>query len=155
MQELMKTPLCEFWHSPIVRVVPEDSLAEFLDLDCEGSPVVDSEWGELVGYLSQSDVARMLWSSRRSLRECKVLDAMTACCHTCSPRAQLGEAVELMLSHKIHGLVLAENELPLARVSALDVIYEVWRVLLQQSGALPLKRRRTLTSLTTPTRQAG
>lgn len=155
MQDLMKTPLADFWHAPVARVVPEDSLAEFLDLDCEGSPVVDAEWGELVGYLSQSDVARMLWSSRRSLRECKVLDAMTACCHTCSPQARLGEAVELMVSHKIHGVVLAENDQPLARVSALDVIYEVWRVLLQQSGALPLKRRKAFASLSRPTRQVG
>ncbi|MBS2033903.1 CBS domain-containing protein [bacterium] len=155
MQDLMNTPLSEFWHAPVARVVPEDSLAEFLELECEGSPVVDPDFGELVGYVSQSDVARMLWSSRRCLRECKVLDAMTACCHTCLPGARVAEAVELMVEHRIHGVVVAEYEQPVARLSALDVIYEIWRVLMDHSGAMPLKRRKTSTNPIASIRQAG
>ena len=155
MHRLMNLALSDFWQAPVVRLVPDDSLADFLELQCEGAPVVDPDFGELVGYLSQSDVARMLWSSRRNLRDCKVLDAMTACCHTCSPGARLGEAVEMMLQYRIHGVVVAENEVPIARLSALDVVYEIWRVLLEQSGARPLKRRKTAPSQPGLIRQAG
>lgn len=146
LQAWLEMPVGEVMVSPVHRVSSDYHLSFFVEL-CDyhrisGAPVVESGSGQLVGHISQPDVARLLWSTERPLSHYLVLDAMTACCHTCSPEATLGSAIQQLVDYGIHRLVVAQEQRPVGIVTALDLMYVLWRELQLQYQTVPLERVR-------------
>jgi CBS domain-containing protein len=137
---------------------PEQSLGELTELlslhQISGAPVVDDQ-GNLLGVVSQSDVAAYLgglysdeirgaagfyqgylgrFSSAdpavlRLLETQSVRDLLTPLVYSIGPEASLDEVIDLMLSQHVHRLPVVDQGKLVGLVSTLDVLRFVrdWR----------------------------
>lgn len=135
---LFQQKLLEVMSRPVISVHPEDSLEHFMRLvdhhAISATPVIDPEKGQMVGLVSQADVALRLRSNRRSLAESQALDVMTPFAFRLLPDKSLQQALEMMVTQSIHRVVLVDDEArPEGILTALDVV----RLVLSQASNQP------------------
>jgi CBS domain-containing protein len=100
-------------------------------LDETTLPVVDAH-ERLVGMIDAKDLASVVLPIARKKgkefiggkypMEIYVKSLMSHAPPAVDPDASLGEIVELMLSHKLHSIVITRNELPVGIITQLDLV---------------------------------
>ena len=148
--QLPPRTLADIMTSPVLTARAEQPLREVVEMlgrhRIAGVPVL-SEEGELVGVISQSDVAahvacawaevppaadpsrffQSLWISDPDLHERMTADTpvgevMAAYVHFATPDTPLDEAADLMLAHGIHRIVVLQGSELIGIVSSLDLL---------------------------------
>lgn len=117
----MRTEFVHDWMTThLVVVTPETSFAEAERIMRQRMirrlPVVEN--GRLIGILTFGDVRKArpseatsltVWEIKEQLNKLKVKDVMTYHPITIAPESSVGEAAQLMLQHKIGGLVVVNH----------------------------------------------
>lgn len=134
----------DLMQSPVVTVAPDLSLSDMVECfrrqQIRGAPVVDQ--GQLVGVISLSDLAREnhlnqqmvenefyvnpSWGSieveLRDLSEQKVADLMTSRVVSVEADSEVVEAVEVLLNHRIHRLIVVNRGEVTGILSVTDLV---------------------------------
>ncbi|GAB4224226.1 MAG: CBS domain-containing protein [Acidobacteriota bacterium] len=145
----MRTPVSELMTRDVAVVTTDTEIHElerlFLEKKIHGTPVVDAD-GRLVGVISQTDL--LAWHFNNGIdgsgfyeapempdpegvRDLRVSDirtatvgeVMTPLVHAIRETATAGEAAERMLRHRIHRLIVVDENLRVRGiVSAMDLL---------------------------------
>lgn len=109
---------------PVVTCLLEQTLGELLELlslhSISGVPVVDDE-GNLLGMVTQSDVAAFL-SGQPWSPDTTVAQLYSPTVHSVEPEAGLREVVARMLREHVHRLPVVRSGKLVGLVSTLDVL---------------------------------
>lgn len=92
-----------------------------------GAPVVDHE-GKMVGLISRTDVIGRLFR-QGSIDKVKVEDVMTPFIFRVTPHDPLERLVDIMLSARIHRVVVTLEDRPVGIVTTLDLLSDYQRLL--------------------------
>lgn len=94
--------------------------AFFADHERTWAPVV-GDGGEIVGVISESDIARLNGQGSDALK--RRAWQISTYRPVCVPRdARIGEVAQLMVEHRIHHVVIAEGRSILGVVSSMDFV---------------------------------
>jgi CBS domain-containing protein len=124
---LQKTAVREVMHRGVITCGPDTALKEVARImnatDVHALIVVD-EQGRAVGVVSHMDMLRAFGQDLYAL---KAEDVMTREVLSIRPEAYLSEAVEVMLKHRVHRLLVCNEEgIPLGVISTTDIIDAMW-----------------------------
>jgi CBS domain-containing protein len=127
---LQKTSVREIMHRGVITCTPETALKEVARImnatDVHALFVVDAH-EVVLGVISHMD---MLRAFEQDLYEQKAADVMTTEIVSVSPETYVAEAVQLMLEHRVHRLLVATDregqKAPLGIISTTDVIDAMW-----------------------------
>jgi len=141
MQEFVQSPVADVMTQPAITISPDDTLLHFETLtqrhSISAAPVVDAERGDMVGLVSQVDVALRLRTTLHSLDSSLALDVMTPFAFRVTPEKPLGKALSMMVDQHIHRVIVVDDRMvPVGVITALDI----FRLALEQIGA-PLSPR--------------
>ena len=100
--------------------IPE--LAEILSVQHVGAVLVTDAAGDMVGIISERDVARGVHGHGQALFSASVADLMTREVITCGPENSVSDIVRLMNDHGIRHLPVMQDERPIGIVSMRDVV---------------------------------
>jgi CBS domain-containing protein len=114
-------------HRGVITCGPDTALKEVARImnatDVHALIVVD-EQGRAVGVVSHMDMLRAFGQDLYAL---KAEDVMTREVLSIRPEAYLSEAVEVMLKHRVHRLLVCNEEgIPLGVISTTDIIDAMW-----------------------------
>lgn len=120
----------EVMHRGVITCAPDTPLKEVARImnatDVHALFVVDENQA-VQGVVSHWD---MLRAFGRDLYDLRAADLMSREVRSVSPEASLAEAVEMMLQHRVHRVLVAREEggvkVPLGIVSTTDVIDAMW-----------------------------
>lgn len=143
LRVLTNDPVSAVMTHPVITIVPDDSLAHFETLtqrhSISATPVVDAARGDMVGLVSQVDVALRLRTTLHSLENSLALDVMTPFAFRLAPEKPLSQALALMVEQHIHRVIVVDDRMvPVGVITALDV----FRLGLQRMGFPPGLRSR-------------
>ena len=113
--------------STAITIQPCDTIAALSELLREnriGAAVVTSDAEEIVGVISERDIAYGLSIHKASLFKMPVSELMTETVITCSPNDQVGRIASTMLSRNIRHLPVEENGRLVGMVSIRDILKE-------------------------------
>ncbi len=96
--------------------------ARFLAEKRIGAAVVVGGQGEVVGIISERDIARAYAQHGAGLADLIVKNLMTAPVVTCSPDTSIADAAQLMDSHHIRHLPVVEGTRLIGMVSIRDIV---------------------------------
>jgi len=127
---LQNTAVREIMHRGVITCAPSTPLKEVARVmnatDVHALIVVD-ERDVVLGVVSHMD---MLRGFGKDLHDQTAGDIMTSEVLSISPETRVAEAVELMLKHRVHRLLVAREEggekIPVGILSTTDVIDAVW-----------------------------
>lgn len=114
--------------SGVVRCHPDANLAEVAEMmwkaDCGIVPVVNAS-EEVVGVVTDRDIAISLGTRGQRAADVRVADVMTTNVVTCAPADRLGEALALMQRHRVRRLpVVGIGGVLLGMLSLNDVLVQ-------------------------------
>jgi CBS domain-containing protein len=114
--------VAEFMTSDVLAVAPEDTIGEAAQKMVENgvSSVVVSDFGRLIGILTERDLTRAV-AGRTHSSEARVREWMTADPITVSASTPVEEAARTMLDQGFRHLPVVEDERPVGIVSIRDV----------------------------------
>ncbi len=157
----MNTPVSELMTRDVAVVTTDTEIHElerlFLEKKIHGTPVVDAE-GRLVGVISQTDL--LAWHFNNAIdgasfyqapempdpegvrnlrisdiRTATVGEVMTPLVHAIRETASAAEAAERMLRHRIHRLIVVDEQLHVCGiVSAMDLLRLLPGVVARRGG---------------------
>lgn len=118
----------EVMTSGVVRCPPDANLAEVAELmwkaDCGIVPVVNAR-DEVVGVITDRDIAIALGTRGQRAADVRVADAMTTNVVTCAPEDRLDDALDLMRRHRVRRLpVVGIGGVLLGLLSLNDVLVQ-------------------------------
>ncbi len=127
---LQKTTVREVMHRGVITCSPDTALKEvarIMNATDVHALIVVNERGLAQGVVSHMD---MLRAFGRDLYALKAEDVMTREVLSIRPEAPLAEAVEMMLKHRVHRLLVCGEEggekVPLGVISTTDIIDAMW-----------------------------
>ena len=97
-----------------------DVVSLFEEKLISGAPVVDDE-GRMVGIVTRTDVISRLFREG-SITSTRVQDVMTPFVFRVTPHDPLTRLLEIMLSARIHRVVVTLDERPVGMVTTLDLL---------------------------------
>ena len=114
--------LADLMTSDVLSVAPEDTIGEAAQkmVDREVSSVAVSDYGRLIGILTERDLTRAV-AGRTHSSEARVREWMTADPVTLPPSASPQEAAEIMLERGFRHVPIVEGERAIGIVSIRDV----------------------------------
>jgi len=116
--------------TPLAHVV-----AMFEERLISGAPVVDST-GKMLGLVSRTDVIGRLFR-QGSIDHAHVEDVMTPFVFRVTPHDPLERLVDIMLSARIHRVVVTLEDRPVGIVTTLDLLADYQRMLGQDAPVMP------------------
>lgn len=136
LRALVEEPAAALMTHPVITVFPDETLVHFENLtqlhSISATPVVDAERGDMVGLVSQVDVALRLRTTLKSLEDSQALDVMTPFAFRIAPEKLLGQALTMMVEQHIHRVIVVDDlNVPVGVITALDVL----RLALLRMGA--------------------
>ncbi len=127
---LQKTTVREVMHRGVITCSPDTALKEvarIMNATDVHALIVVNERGLALGVISHMDMLRAFGQDLYAL---KAEDVMTHEVLSVRPEAPLAEAVEMMLKHRVHRLLVCseegEEKVPLGVLSTTDVIDAMW-----------------------------
>lgn len=127
---LQKTTVREVMHRGVITCSPDTALKEvarIMNATDVHALIVVNERGLALGVVSHMDMLRAFGQDLYAL---KAEDVMTREVLSVRPEAPLAEAVEMMLKHRVHRLLVCSEEgdekVPLGVISTTDVIDAMW-----------------------------
>jgi CBS domain-containing protein len=116
------TAVSEFMTKDVLAVAPEDTIGEAAQkmVEARVSSVVVSDFGRLIGILTERDLTRAV-AGRTHSSEARVREWMTADPVTVSQSTPVEEAAKTMLEQGFRHLPVVEDERPVGIVSIRDV----------------------------------
>jgi predicted transcriptional regulator len=125
-ENFLAQPIGRLSRPDLKYVTPSQSLLDFLKLSQEytfsGAPVVDPQTGDLVGMLSQCDLARRLCNGPGDVGMAKVADLMSPFSFRLDCQESLLHATHLLLRQRIHRVVVSDGLKPVGVLSVLDIL---------------------------------
>ena len=114
--------VAELMTQDVLTVAPEDTIGEAAQkmVDREVSSVAVSDYGRLIGILTERDLTRAV-AGRTHSSEARVREWMTADPVTLPPSASPQEAAEIMLERGFRHVPIVEGERAIGIVSIRDV----------------------------------
>lgn len=114
--------LADFMTREVLAVAPEDTIGEAAQKMVEAgvSSVVVSDFGRLIGILTERDLTRAV-AGRTHSSEARVREWMTADPITVSQSTSVEEGARIMLEQGFRHLPVVEDERPIGIVSIRDV----------------------------------
>ncbi len=109
----------------VVTVSPEATVTELLALLAEhgiGAVVATSGEGEVVGIVSERDIARHLHTRGAAVLDAPVGDIMTRKVHTCTEHDQVADLAVQMTERRIRHLPVLRDDRLYALVSIGDIV---------------------------------
>jgi CBS domain-containing protein len=114
--------LADLMTSDVLTVAPEDTIGEAAQkmVDREVSSVAVSDYGRLIGILTERDLTRAV-AGRTHSSEARVREWMTPDPVTLPPSASPSEAAEIMLDRGFRHIPVVDGERAIGIVSIRDV----------------------------------
>jgi CBS domain-containing protein len=114
--------LADLMTSDVLSVAPEDTIGEAAQkmVDGEVSSLAVSDYGRLIGILTERDLTRAV-AGRTHSSEARVREWMTPDPVTLAPSASPKEAAEIMLDRGFRHIPVVEGERAIGIVSIRDV----------------------------------
>jgi crotonyl-CoA carboxylase/reductase len=118
----------ELMHKGVIACAPGDSLESVAKImtDNDIHAVMVMEDNRAVGMVSQTDM--VLARQGRTAQDARKMTAravMTPGCASCDVGDTVAEAVSNMTGHRIHRLVVTENDVPVGVISMTDVVRKI------------------------------
>ncbi len=130
MTYLDRTTVQDAMHRGVITCAPDTPLkkvARIMNATDVHALIVVDEVDHALGVISHMDLLRVFGQDLHAL---KAADVMTREVHSISPEAPLAEAVQKMLKHRLHRLLVAREEggarIPVGIISTTDVIDAMW-----------------------------
>ncbi len=127
---LQKTAVREVMHRGVITCAPDTPLKEvarIMNATDVHAIIVVNERDVVQGIVTHMD---MLRAYGQDLYALKAEDVMTKDVLSVSPEGKVSEAVEIMLKHRVHRLLVAreegEEKIPVGVISTTDVIDAMW-----------------------------
>lgn len=120
----MSKPISSIMHRIVSPVSMDDTVADvealMISHRISSAPVYDND-GAILGIITATDMVKFISTGR----DAKTVKAWEICTYRpveVRPDTPITEVAELMLTHKIHHVVVMENEIMQGIVSALDFV---------------------------------
>lgn len=120
----MSEPISSIMHSIVIPVSMDDTVATVETLmkskHVSSAPVYDGD-GAILGIVTATDLVKF-HTTGKDARQIKAWEICTYRPVEVTPDTAMIDVAELMLEHKIHHVVVMENELMQGIVSSLDFV---------------------------------